>query len=111
MSKNRKCQVLVIGAGPGGYVAAIRSAQLGLDTIIVEGIGVAPNPPSLPRLVIVNVEPVKSSRLAVPFLAEPETRCISAADCHMSIASTCFTTGTNNPLSVCVAIPRWIAEC
>ena len=36
MSKNRKCQVLVIGAGPGGYVAAIRSAQLGLDTIIVE---------------------------------------------------------------------------
>ena len=37
MSKNRKCQVLVIGAGPGGYVAAIRSAQLGLDTIIVEG--------------------------------------------------------------------------
>ena len=31
------CQVLVIGAGPGGYVAAIRAAQLGLDTIIVEG--------------------------------------------------------------------------
>ncbi len=37
MSDNRKCQVLVVGAGPGGYVAAIRSAQLGLDTIIVEG--------------------------------------------------------------------------
>ena len=37
MSEIRKCQVLVIGAGPGGYVAAIRSAQLGLDTIIVEG--------------------------------------------------------------------------
>ena len=36
MSGNRKCQVLVVGAGPGGYVAAIRSAQLGLDTIIVE---------------------------------------------------------------------------
>ena len=31
------CQVLVIGAGPGGYVAAIRAAQLGLDTVIVEG--------------------------------------------------------------------------
>ncbi|MGI9422204.1 MAG: dihydrolipoyl dehydrogenase [Hyphomicrobiaceae bacterium] len=28
--------VLVIGAGPGGYVAAIRSAQLGLRTAIVE---------------------------------------------------------------------------
>ena len=30
MSENRKCQVLIVGAGPGGYVAAIRSAQLGL---------------------------------------------------------------------------------
>jgi dihydrolipoamide dehydrogenase len=28
--------VIVIGAGPGGYVAAIRSAQLGLKTIIIE---------------------------------------------------------------------------
>ncbi|MCL4238686.1 MAG: dihydrolipoyl dehydrogenase [Anaerolineae bacterium] len=28
--------VLVLGAGPGGYVAAIRSAQLGLKTAIVE---------------------------------------------------------------------------
>lgn len=30
------CKVLVVGAGPGGYVAAIRAGQLGLDTIIVE---------------------------------------------------------------------------
>jgi len=30
------CDVVVIGAGPGGYVAAIRAAQLGLKTIIVE---------------------------------------------------------------------------
>ena len=37
MSEVRKCQVLVIGGGPGGYVAGIRSAQLGLDTVIVEG--------------------------------------------------------------------------
>jgi dihydrolipoamide dehydrogenase len=29
-------EVLVIGAGPGGYVAAIRAAQLGLDTTLVE---------------------------------------------------------------------------
>ena len=28
--------LLVIGAGPGGYVAAIRAAQLGLDTAVVE---------------------------------------------------------------------------
>lgn len=33
---NMKCKLLVIGAGPGGYVAAIRAGQLGLDTIIVD---------------------------------------------------------------------------
>lgn len=31
------CNVLVLGSGPGGYVAAIRAGQLGLDTVIVEG--------------------------------------------------------------------------
>ncbi len=31
-----ECNTLVIGAGPGGYVAAIRAGQLGLDTVIVE---------------------------------------------------------------------------
>ena len=35
MSRN-DFDVVVIGAGPGGYVAAIRSAQLGLKTAIVE---------------------------------------------------------------------------
>lgn len=30
------CKLLVIGAGPGGYVCAIRAGQLGVDTIIVE---------------------------------------------------------------------------
>jgi len=30
------CQLLVLGAGPGGYVCALRAAQLGLDTIVVE---------------------------------------------------------------------------
>jgi dihydrolipoamide dehydrogenase len=33
---DRSVDVLVIGAGPGGYPAAIRCAQLGLDTLIVE---------------------------------------------------------------------------
>ena len=28
--------VVVIGAGPGGYVAAIRSSQLGLKTALIE---------------------------------------------------------------------------
>jgi dihydrolipoamide dehydrogenase len=30
------CRLLVIGAGPGGYVCAIRAGQLGIDTVIVE---------------------------------------------------------------------------
>ena len=29
-------RVLVLGGGPGGYVAAIRAGQLGLDTVLVE---------------------------------------------------------------------------
>ena len=28
--------LIVIGGGPGGYVAAIRAAQLGLKTVVVE---------------------------------------------------------------------------
>lgn len=36
MSVPAKVQVLVVGGGPGGYVAAIRAGQLGLDTVLVE---------------------------------------------------------------------------
>ena len=31
-----KFDVIVIGAGPGGYVAAIRAAQLGLKAACIE---------------------------------------------------------------------------
>jgi len=33
---DNKYDVVVIGAGPGGYVAAIRSAQLGKKVVIIE---------------------------------------------------------------------------
>jgi dihydrolipoamide dehydrogenase len=36
MAENSDFDVLVIGAGPGGYVAAIRAAQLGLKTACAE---------------------------------------------------------------------------
>ncbi|MFY2763234.1 dihydrolipoyl dehydrogenase [Arenimonas sp. MALMAid1274] len=31
-----ECRMLVLGSGPGGYTAAFRSADLGLDTVLVE---------------------------------------------------------------------------
>ena len=34
--KTLKPRLLVIGGGPGGYVAAIRAGQLGIDTVLVE---------------------------------------------------------------------------
>jgi dihydrolipoamide dehydrogenase len=34
--ENNKFQVIVIGSGPGGYIAAVRAAQLGLKTACVE---------------------------------------------------------------------------
>src|SRR5918993_401865 len=34
--KEISCKLLIIGAGPGGYVCAIRAGQLGLDTVIVD---------------------------------------------------------------------------
>ncbi|MDP4529187.1 dihydrolipoyl dehydrogenase [Alkalimonas delamerensis] len=36
MSKEIKTQVVVLGAGPGGYSAAFRAADLGLDVTLVE---------------------------------------------------------------------------
>ena len=35
-----KFQVVVIGGGPGGYVCAIRLAQLGLKTACIESRGI-----------------------------------------------------------------------
>lgn len=37
MSQTIHTQLLVIGGGPGGYVAGIRAGQLGIDAIVVEG--------------------------------------------------------------------------
>ncbi|MBE7220288.1 MAG: FAD-dependent oxidoreductase, partial [Caulobacteraceae bacterium] len=37
MAETLTPKVLVLGGGPGGYVAAIRCGQLGLDTVLVDG--------------------------------------------------------------------------
>ena len=36
MSSTKTYDVAIIGSGPGGYVAAIRAAQLGLSVLIIE---------------------------------------------------------------------------
>jgi dihydrolipoamide dehydrogenase len=33
---DHECQMLVLGSGPGGYSAAFRSADLGMDTVLIE---------------------------------------------------------------------------
>src|SRR5579864_8670560 len=35
-SESRDADVVILGGGPGGYVAAIRAGQLGLSTVCVE---------------------------------------------------------------------------
>ncbi|MEG1339350.1 MAG: dihydrolipoyl dehydrogenase [Pseudomonas sp.] len=37
MQQTQNTTLLIIGGGPGGYVAAIRAGQLGIPTILVEG--------------------------------------------------------------------------
>ena len=36
MNDARKCQVLVVGAGPGGYTAAFRAADLGIEVTLID---------------------------------------------------------------------------
>ena len=36
IAMEKKYNVIVIGSGPGGYVAAIKAAQLGFETAVVE---------------------------------------------------------------------------
>ena len=36
MNETKTYDLIIIGSGPGGYVAAIRAAQLGMSVLIVE---------------------------------------------------------------------------
>ncbi len=67
--------LVVLGAGPGGYVAAIRAAQLGLRTAIVEGKywgGVCLNVGCIPSKAL-----LRNAELAHIFRAEAKTFGIS----------------------------------
>lgn len=75
-----KCKLLIIGAGPGGYVCAIRAGQLGIDTVVVDQ--------GKPGGTCLNVGCIPSKAL------------IHAADEFHSIASAC-----DGPLGIKVSAP------
>ena len=39
MADTISTKLLILGGGPGGYVAGIRAGQLGIDTVLVEAAG------------------------------------------------------------------------
>ena len=63
MSKEIKAQVLVIGSGPAGYSAAFRSADLGMNVVLVEKFptlgGVCLNVGCIPSKALLHVAKVK----------------------------------------------------
>jgi len=62
-----ECDVLIIGAGPGGYSAAFRSADLGLSTILVERFptlgGVCLNVGCIPSKALLHLAAVRDAAL------------------------------------------------
>src|SRR4051794_18339066 len=80
--KDISCKLLVIGAGPGGYVCAIRAGQLGIDTVVVEA--------GKPGGTCLNVGCIPSKAL------------IHAAEEYERIA---HLAGRQNPLGISVAKP------
>lgn len=70
--KDISCKLLVIGAGPGGYVCAIRAGQLGIDTVIVD--------PGRPGGTCLNVGCIPSKALI--HAAEEYDRIVHLADGH-----------------------------
>jgi dihydrolipoamide dehydrogenase len=78
------CRLLVIGAGPGGYVCAIRAGHLGIDTVVVEA--------KKPGGTCLNVGCIPSKAL------------IHAADEFARVAQ--FASG-ESPLGISLAAPRF----
>src|SRR4051812_8981867 len=78
------CRLLVIGAGPGGYVCAIRAGQLGIDTVVVEA--------NKPGGTCLNIGCIPSKAL------------IHAADEFARVAQFA---SSESPLGISVAAPRF----
>jgi dihydrolipoamide dehydrogenase len=70
MSTEIKTQVVVLGAGPAGYSAAFRCADLGLETVIVERYstlgGVCLNVGCIPSKALLHVAKLSKKRKRWP---------------------------------------------
>ncbi|WEZ82367.1 dihydrolipoyl dehydrogenase [Rhizobium sp. 32-5/1] len=77
------CKLLVIGAGPGGYICAIRAGQLGVDTVIVEA--------------------VKAGGTCLNIGCIPSKALIHAAE---EFEKVCHMAGTKSPLGISVEAPK-----
>ncbi|WP_428423674.1 dihydrolipoyl dehydrogenase [Pararhizobium sp.] len=77
------CKLLVIGAGPGGYICAIRAGQLGVDTVIVEA--------------------VKAGGTCLNIGCIPSKALIHAAEEFEKVS---HMAGTKSPLGISVATPK-----
>jgi dihydrolipoamide dehydrogenase len=87
--KEIACQLIVIGAGPGGYVCAIRAGQLGLDTVIVEANklgGVCLNVGCIPSKALIHAAEEYEKAVAMAGGASPLG--ISVAEPQLDLAKT-----------------------
>ena len=83
--------VAVIGSGPGGYVAAIRCAQLGMKTAIIEKYntlgGTCLNVGCIPSKALLHVSKVIEEAKAFPKLKPTDKQTINPGPAVEAIAS------------------------
>lgn len=88
-SADIECDMLVLGAGPGGYSAAFRAADLGMKTVIVERYaplgGVCLNVGCIPSKALLHVAVVADEAEHMAELALPLPR-------HRSTSTSCAPT-------------------
>jgi len=91
---NKKYDLVVLGSGPGGYVAAIRGAQVGLKTAIIEKDsvgGVCLNIGCIPTKTIINYidtyNKIKKSKKFGIFTEVPEINFAKIIDKSRSVAN------------------------
>jgi dihydrolipoamide dehydrogenase len=92
-----ECEMLVLGAGPGGYSAAFRSADLGMKTVIVERYatlgGVCLNVGCIPSKALLHVAAVMDEAEHMPMISA------SPSPHRPSISTSCAPTRTRSSAS------------